>query len=143
MLIGCCFIQDGDNKSNPEGRLEEGHLVGDCLRKTAIIPGRVGQVGRAVEGSADSWEVTRVFTHQTTSPDGGRGRTGTNSIRKEVCHVGPTTDRKATHKEFLKVSLTGPRGTSQGWWLSMGYASTREALSSSSVSGLLHTWCMR
>ena len=80
MLIDCCFIPDGKNEGNAEDRLEEGHPGGDPLKKTTTNTGRVGQVGRTVDGSGDGCEITGIFTHETTSQDGSRARTGTNSI---------------------------------------------------------------
>ena len=85
-------------------------------------------------GAGDSWEIAGVFTHQTIRSDSGGGGTNTNSIRGRWAMWGSLPAGRSPTKSFQRVGLRGPRGTGQGQWLPMGYTSTREAPSSSSIS---------
>ena len=140
-LTGCCFISDGKNENSAEGREKEGSPAGapsgsahpsqeEMRRRERQLEG-LEVVGMS-PGSLPTWLLRQMAVEVGSSTSSG-----------EASHVRPTVGRNAPCKEFCQGGWRGPRGTRQGQWLSMRYASTRRVPSSSSVSGPLHAWSMR
>ena len=66
-ITGCCFIPDGKDKSDAEGRQVEGYPAWYTLGNNATLTGRVSRKIEASEGVGDGREVNRVLTNTTAS----------------------------------------------------------------------------
>ena len=104
-LTGCCFISDGENKSNTKGRLEEECPTRGTLWQYTFLAQRVGEEKEAITWAGGCREVTRILPNPDVGQDGGGGRGLKNEHRLAV--LGPQLGGRP-HTEFFKGGLKWP-----------------------------------